>query len=157
MIKIKTLDSYNKGCIHSFLLQTKYNKYNLWTNVTEENVAGFLMLVDSLGSQKRFRSFGYNEKINEIRDFCPANNNGLIIIGNDLRSANYYSNSDDPYIAKLDSNWNFVWFKWLGERDDDYGGSLIKLSDGNYIAMVSSLKDDYYAREKLNFLKLTLL
>lgn len=42
MIKIKAANSYDKDRIYSFLKHTKYRKFNLWPNVTDDNIAKFL-------------------------------------------------------------------------------------------------------------------
>ena len=42
MIKIKSANSYDKDRIYSFLKHTKYRKFNLWPNVTDDNIAKFL-------------------------------------------------------------------------------------------------------------------
>jgi len=42
MIKIKAANSYDKDRIYSFLKHTKYRKFNLWPNATDDNIAKFL-------------------------------------------------------------------------------------------------------------------
>ncbi|MDD5530065.1 MAG: GNAT family N-acetyltransferase [bacterium] len=42
MIKVETVSKYNKDRIYSFLKYTKYRKFNLWPNVTNDNITEFL-------------------------------------------------------------------------------------------------------------------
>ncbi len=61
---------------------------------------------------------------------CETNDNGFLIVGETSIAG---AGANDVYLIKTDSIGNLIWSKTFGGLQNDWGNSLYKTSNGNYI------------------------
>ncbi len=104
----------------------RYNRDSL--GATSDNDV-LLIKVDSLGEKKWEKIFGgvgyeWGQSL-EI-----AEDGGFMVFGS---TNSYGAGSYDAYLIKTDSLGNMLWQKTYGSQYVDYGGSITKLQNGDYI------------------------
>ncbi len=121
-------ETSDKGFIASGL---RYNVNNSNT-ITDSDV--YLVKTDSSGVvqwEQTFGGIGYEWG----QSLEIADDGGFMVFGN---TDSYGAGSYDAHLIKTDPNGNMLWQKTYGTQYVDYGGSITKLQNGDYIIAGSS-------------------
>jgi hypothetical protein len=126
-------ETVDKGFIACGL---RYN-VNSSNTVTDSDI--YLVKTDSSGVVEWEQTFGGNG-YEWGQSVEIADDGGFMVFGS---TDSYGGGSYDAYLIKTDPNGNMLWQKTYGAQYVDYGGSLTKLQNGDYIlAGGSSISSD---------------
>jgi hypothetical protein len=100
-------------------------------------ISFLFLLVSNFGyCQKEFqRTFG-GKKTDNANEIVSTKDKGFMTIGS---TNSFGSGKNDIYVVKMDSLGNLMWSKTYGGFLDDFGHSIDKTPDGNYIIAAHSL------------------
>ena len=116
-------------------------------HVSNTHYDGWIVKLDSLGNIIWQKCYGGTDE-DDVYDIILTEDGGYIFVGStlsidgDLLNLNFYSNSIQGWIVKIDSVGNIVWQKLLGGSYDDIFYSVSKTLDGNYVIAGVTSSDD---------------
>jgi hypothetical protein len=80
----------------------------------------------------------------DLFSLSSSNDNGFIACGKAFSSSTYFGNNGghDGFVMKFNSDGSLDWAKNYGGSENDGFASITPLSDGNYLAVGTSISDD---------------
>jgi len=106
------------------------------TGYTESYGAGFWNLLlakfDGSGNHLWTKTLGRGDPIDRDAGYSvvEVSDGGLVITG---FTASYGAGGDDLLLAKFDGSGDTVWTRTLGGASNDYGESVVEVSDGGFV------------------------
>lgn len=128
-------------------IQETYDHGYIITGNTDTDI--FLIRTDNSGIVIWYHTYGGNSTDN-VKSIVNANNNNYIIVGN---SSSFSDNTNMyTWIIKVDDSGKQLWSKIYGNNNFDFGSSIDKTTDGNYI--ISFTQNAYSSDSMIGLMKL---
>lgn len=110
----------------------------------------YFVLTDALGNMKWTKTFGgvYDDFGNSIRETAGG---GFVIAG--------YSNSFDNnkgmevFLVRTDEHGEELWAKTLGQKNDEFGNSVIQSADGGFVVTGNSISTQINGKSEIEKIK----
>ena len=102
---------------------------------TAINYAGFISIIDTAANILKTREFINNDFV-EIKKIIPNDDNTFTVLIRSRASDGIFQGSKggiDIWLLKMDKDLNILSKKNIGGSGDDFGSTIIKLRDNNYI------------------------
>jgi len=104
----------------------------------------WILRIDGSGNIIWQKSFGGSE-VDKISSIIQTSDGGFIAVGSTNSNGGDVSGNhggNDYWIVKISSEGELQWQKCAGGSDDDYGQSIVQISDGSFTCIGYSLSND---------------